>query len=100
MSDTQIDRPSIAELLDELTRMTPGRWSADGEYGSIHVDGEAAGISSMGNRSDAIGIASLRNVAPVLLEIVAAALAYIESDDEDRADEVDRLIAALSKVRP
>lgn len=48
------------------------------------------------------GLASLIAVlaaAPVLLEIVAAGKAWEASDDEDRADELDALLAALAKVR-
>lgn len=38
--------------------------------------------------------------AAVLLEIVAAALDWLGSEDDDRAPEIARLEAALAKVRP
>lgn len=46
-----------------------------------------------------MGSAAMHQI-PVLLEIAAAALAFLSSDDEDRAAEIDDLIAAAAKVRP
>jgi len=59
--------------------------------------------SPFGSAVDAVGIAALHNSAPVMLEIVAAALAWRDSvANEVRAytREEDALAMALSRVRP
>jgi hypothetical protein len=65
----------LSELKAARAEMTPGEWTADGEYGSIHANHEACGISSMGRRADAVGIVATHNAADVLIEIAEAAKA-------------------------
>jgi len=63
-------RPSIAELRRALSGMTPAPWEVP------DVDDPVASLVEL-RRQDAIGIVALRNAAPVLLEIAAAALRSI-----------------------
>lgn len=64
-------RPSIRELREHDARRQVPRWY----------------------------LGDLRRASPALLEIAAAAMAYVESTDEDRIEEFDRLVAALAKFR-
>lgn len=73
---TTDDRPSIAEL-QQLERELE---DAEG----VHLEARRA---------------ELLYAVPDLLEIAAAAPAWAESDDEDRAAELDALLAAIAKVR-
>lgn len=73
-SATLDDRPSIAELQGAYECVREGCWT---------------------DAQDRLNAA-----APLLLEIVTAALAWSESDDEDRSVEFAALDAALAKVRP
>lgn len=113
MSD---DRPSIAELQRLCATMTDGEWEAhivSDEAESTPVvkhfeDGCAftlVDIVSFEHRNaNAEGIAALRNAAPVLLDIAAAALerrdAVDRSDWDATAEATDRLRAALARMRP
>jgi len=78
-------RRLIADGLEHEKRMTVGEWSTN-DYGSIHANGQDAGISSMGKRSDASGIAWLRNNAHALLTGYAAALDEAERLRQDSSD--------------
>lgn len=81
MGDT---RPSIAELQRmERDDFSPAPWE----------------VLEHWSRSDLAKV-RLRNAAPLLLEIAAAALDWLGSEDDDRAPETARLEAALGKVRP
>lgn len=56
--------------------------------------------SPSGSHDDAAGIVATHAAADALLEIAEAALAWSQSDDEDRQTELDTLLAALAKVSP
>lgn len=72
------DRPSIAELQRDIAIVDDD--NAHGKSWSVAAD-------------------RVCDAAPVFLKIAAAALAWHASDDEDRADELEALIAAIAKVR-
>jgi hypothetical protein len=89
---------NLTNLKRLLAEMTPGKWTADGKYGSIHANHDDCGISSMGRRADAIGIVALVNAAPVLVEIAEAALDWQMLPQEPARLARKRILAALAKV--
>jgi hypothetical protein len=112
MSDT---RPSIAELQRIEREMDRAPWySAESLWQSdcVLTGAPDADFSSDGRvvvqanpnfpyRANLDGIVGLRNAAPVLLEIVAAALAYYSpASDEPGGQAWAAVEAALAKVRP
>lgn len=114
------DRPSIAELRRLESEMTcaGSQWRRDvGVYGDPDGTEDSAfargpmvkrgpgetwsGTWMRKAEADSDGIAALRNAAPVLLEIAAAAL-VVEATEYGTlpwAEARDRLRAALGKVR-
>jgi len=72
--------------------------SKQGTAATLVIGGCGCCNSPFGVASDAIAIADLRNAAPALLEIVAAALAW--RDSVAGTPEGERLAMALSAVRP
>lgn len=119
---TDDNRPSIAELQRTERAMTPADWEWVERDAEICTDDGGATIMSGGSvgydnasmivdQNDARGVVSLRNAAPVLLEIVDAA--YDRSMAEcscgaelgcfpgcTREIAEHRLLTALAKVRP
>jgi hypothetical protein len=117
------DRPSIAELQRIEREMEPGKYRV--HFCSDQPDDEACGICTgcddegrCGEYADilgsdardecthpvslpnATGMAALRNAAPVLLEIAAAALAWQTSPQAKARQARAQLLAALGKVAP
>ena len=106
-------RPSITALLAERSRW-PDNWRADiddpgtkyeewtGKWYAESPDGEDTEVEvGVPDYSAALAryLERLHNATPALLEVVAAALEWAESDDEDRQAELDVLLVALSRVR-
>lgn len=108
---TTDNKPSIAELQRIESGMSNGTWTVTPEPDMAAGLGRAGsrdsllcidrdGMACVDRREDAMGIATLRNAAPVLLEIAAAALvlggelAYLQGPKSDRLKD------ALAKVRP
>ena len=111
------DKPSIAELRAELSRWpsdwvpdedsTTARWTAtspDGEDTEVETDVEDYCVDL------AKHIASLHNSAPLLLDIITAAIGVLEAHDSDSlnddawqircCDARRALRVALAKARP
>jgi hypothetical protein len=108
---TDDDRPSIAELQEQLGAMTTGCWEVDTDRRDDRANIFAGDqwIAILPNRSihaneanhalDAAGICALHAAAPLLLEAVAAALAVEAENGFRDSKAVYALRAALAKVR-
>lgn len=108
------ERPSIAELQRKEQAMLETPWlcsefeAEDGEVWSSAPHKLLARTSRHPVAANASGIAALRDAAPVLLEIAAAALAALPELQEEFEPGLtcmhggvgERLAAALAKVRP
>jgi hypothetical protein len=96
------DKPSIAELQKTVGFMDPAPW-VDVRPAVVFQDGPnpvyIADCRGSAPDSNAAGICGLRNAAPVLLEIAAAALALNQTDGVFSPASAN-LAAALAKVRP
>lgn len=108
------DRPSIAELQRiEREELAPAPWRYDHQgwietvdRGIAHSGGETE-VLTLGARNsheDGENTAAIRNAAPVLLEIAAAALAWRAMKQRKLSHlhdpEEQALYDALAKVRP
>lgn len=76
--DLDAVRARVAALRADDKAMTRGEWSASG-YGSIHVDGQQAGISSMGKRVDADAIARTRNSLASTADMLESLLRAVDA---------------------
>lgn len=108
------DRPSIAGLQLLESALVDQPWSAThsgwimapnklSPVGGTRSPARASGATESDADQQARRIASLRNAAPVLLEIAAAALAWAEAevDSQDERRAAGRLHGLVtSKVRP
>lgn len=107
---TTTDKPSIAELQRIESRMERAPWDCTTPHA---VSNEEYDLGRFDGPADALGTAALRNAAPVLLEIAAAALAYENAQcDSMHCDHPAhrggcailkagrRMTEALAKVRP
>lgn len=105
------DRPSIAELQrierDEMA-LAPWRYDHQGWIETmdrtVNHTGAETEVLTLGARNDhgdGEGTVALRNAAPVLLEIAAAALAWRDRPiTDDAVAPLERLLAAIDRVRP
>ena len=113
------DRPSIAELQAAAAEMTSPPWRYDHQGWietmdrTVNHTGAETEVLTLGARNDhgdGEGTAALRNAAPVLLEIAAAAKlwqnwheVWLARRTDSARSEVDAseelLLAALAKIR-
>lgn len=99
---------NLTALVESRAKMTPGEYREWGETREgveiKHCDGDGGMLSIATVRSfnqrkeNAAGIVATHNAADVLIEVVRAAKEWADSDDEDRADELEAMLAALAKV--